>query len=140
MFSPDGRWIAYRSDESGTNEIYVRPFPGGRGGKWQISTGGGLYGVWSNNGRELFYETADNRIMVVDYTVNGDSFVPGKPRLWSEKQIFYPGVSNLALAPDGKRFAVFPMPEAAGPEKGSVHVTFLQNFLDELRRQIPVGR
>ena len=57
MFSPDGRWIAYRSNESGTSEIYVRPFPGGRGGKWQISTGGGLYGLWSNNGRELFYET-----------------------------------------------------------------------------------
>ena len=137
MFSPDGRWIAYRSNESGTNEIYVRPFPGGRGGKWQISTGGGLYGIWSNNGRELFYETADNRIMVVDYTVNGDSFVSGKPRLWSEKQIFYPGNSNLTLAPDGKRFAVFPMPEAAGPEKGSVHVTFLLNFLDELRRREP---
>ena len=47
---------------------------------------------------------------------------------------------NLALAPDGKRFAVFPMPEAAGPEKGSVHVTFLLNFLDELRRKIPAGR
>jgi hypothetical protein len=140
MFSPDGRWIAYRSNELGTNEIYVRPFPAGRGGKWQISTGGGLYGIWSNNGRELFYETADNCIMVVDYTVNGDSFVPGKPRLWSEKQIFYTGVSNLALAPDGKRFAVFPMPEGAGPDKGSVHVTFLQNFLDELRRQVPVGR
>jgi serine/threonine-protein kinase len=140
MFSPDGRWIAYRSDESGTNEIYVRPFPSGRGGKWQISTGGGLYDVWSDNGRELFYETPDNRIMVVDYTVSGDSFVPGKPRLWSEKRIFYPGVSNLDLAPDGKRFAVFPMPEGAAPDKGSVHVTFLQNFLDELRRQIPAGR
>ena len=137
MFSPDGRWIAYRSDESRMDEIYVRPFPGGQGGKWQISTGGGLYAMWSNNGRELFYETADHRIMVVDYTVSGDSFVPGKPRLWSETQIFYSGVSNLALAPDGKRFAVFPMPEAAGPDRGSVHVTFLQNFLDELRRQIP---
>jgi serine/threonine-protein kinase len=137
MFSPDGRWIAYRSDESGTNEIYVRPFPGGQGGKWQISTGGGLYPVWCNNGRELFYESADNRIMVVDYAVNGDSFLPGKPRLWSETQLFYSGSSNLALAPDGKRFAVFPMPEAAGPDKGSVHVTFLLNFLDELRRRIP---
>jgi len=77
---------------------------------------------------------------VVDYTVNGDSFVPGKPRLWSDKQIFYAGMSNLDLAPDGKRFAVFPMPEAAGPEKGSVHVTFLLNFLDELRRRIPASR
>jgi serine/threonine-protein kinase len=140
MFSPDGRWIAYRSDESGMIEIYVRPFPAGRGGKWQISTGGGLYGVWSNNGRELFYETADNRIMVVDYTVDGDSFVPGQPHLWSEKQIFYAGFSNFALAPDGKRFAVVPMPEAAGTEKGTVHVTFLLNFLDELKRRIPAGK
>jgi serine/threonine-protein kinase len=78
--------------------------------------------------------------MVVDYTVNGDSFVVGKPRLWSQAQIFFTGSSNLALAPDGKRFAVFPMPEAAGPDKGSVHVTFLLNFLDELRRRISAGR
>jgi hypothetical protein len=140
MFSPDGRWLAYRSNESGTDEIYVRRFPAGRGGKWQISTGGGLYGVWSKNRRELFYEAVDTRIMVVDYTVNGDSFVPGRPRLWSDKQLFYAGGSNLDLAPDGKRFAVLAMPEAAGPEKGSVHVTFLQNFVDELRRRIPAGR
>jgi serine/threonine-protein kinase len=140
MFSPDGRWIAYRSNESGTNEIYVRPFPAERGGKWQISNGGGLYVIWSNNGRELFYETTDNRIMVVDYTVNGDSFVPGKPRLWSEKRIFYAGNANLALHPDGKRFAVFPMPEAAEPERGTVHVNFLQNFFDELKRRVPADR
>ncbi|MFZ0964262.1 MAG: hypothetical protein WAO35_25645 [Terriglobia bacterium] len=99
-----------------------------------------MYPIWSNNGRELFYETLDNHIMVVNYTVNGDSFAPGKPRLWSEKQIFAPGLSNLALAPNGKRFAVFPMPEDTGPGKGSVHITFLQNFLDELRRQIPAAR
>ena len=139
-FSPDGRWIAYRSDESGTYEIYVRSFPAGRGGKWQISTGGGLWGIWSNSGRELFYETLDNRIMVMDYTVNGETFAPGKPRLWSEKQSFYAGGMNLALAPDGKRFAVFGIPEVAGPEKGSVHLTFLENFVDELRRRIPAGR
>jgi hypothetical protein len=50
------------------------------------------------------------------------------------------GSANLALAPDGKRFAVFPMPEDAGPDKGSVHITFLINFLDYLRRQIPAAR
>jgi hypothetical protein len=138
-FSPDGRWIADRSDETGTNEIYVRPFPG-PGGKWQISTGGALYEMWSNNGRELFYETPDNRIMVVDYTVNGESFVPGKPRLWSDKQIFYPGALNLALHPDGKRFAVFPMPESMAADKAPVRVTFLLNFFDELRRRAPVGK
>jgi hypothetical protein len=137
-FSPDGRWIAYRSDESGTNdEIYVRPFPNGSGGRWQISTGGGLYAFWSNNGRELFYETTDNRIMVVDYTVNSDSFVPGKPRPWSDRQLFYAGSPHLDLAPDGKRFAVLALPETPPGEKGSVHVTMLLNFFDELRRRIP---
>jgi serine/threonine-protein kinase len=138
-FSPDGEWIAYRSNESGKDEIFVRPFPAHRGGKWQISRGGGLYAFWSNNGHELFYESVDNRIMVVDYTVTDDSFVPGKPRLWSEKQVFYPGpgVANLDLAPDGKRFAVLTSREAAGGENGSVHVNMLLNFFDELSRRIP---
>jgi serine/threonine-protein kinase len=137
-FSPDGRWIAYRSNESGGDEIYVRPFPAGNGGKWQISFGGGLYALWAKNGRELFYETADNRIMVVDYTVDGASFVPGKPRLWSDKQLFYNGTSNLDLALDGKRFVVLTMPETpAGSEQGTVHVTVLENFFDEVRRRIP---
>ena len=92
---------------------------------------------WSKNRRELFYETPDYRIMAVDYTVNGGSFAPGKPRLWSEKQLFYTGTSNLDLAPDGKRFAVLSQPEAAPDEKRSVHVTMLLNFFDEVKRRIP---
>jgi serine/threonine-protein kinase len=136
-FSLDGRWIAYRSNETGSNEIYVRPFPAGSGGQWLISSGGGQYPFWSNNGHELFYETADNRIMVVDYTVDGASFVPGKPRLWSEKQLFYAGSSNLDLAPDGKRFVVLTLPDTVPGAKGSVHVTMLLNFFDEVKRRIP---
>ncbi len=136
-FSRDGRWIAYRSNESGSNEIYVRPFPAGSGGKWPISTGGGLYGIWAPNGRELFYETGDNQIMVVDYTIEGNTFIPGKPRLWSDKQLFYTGTSNLDLAPDGKRFLVFALPETPLGQKGSVHVTMLLNFFDEVKRRIP---
>jgi dipeptidyl aminopeptidase/acylaminoacyl peptidase len=134
-FSPDGRWIAYRSDETGSNEIWVMPFPAGAGARWQVSAGGGLYALWSSKSRQLFYETPDNRIMVVDYSVDGDSFVPGKPRLWSDRQIFFPGVSNLDLAPDGKRFAVLSLPDAGSA--GSVHVTMLLNYFDELRRKIP---
>ena len=93
--------------------------------------------MWANNGRELYYETEDNRIMVVDYTVDGASFMYSKPRLWSDKQLFYVGISNLDLAPDGKRFAVLTMPEAKGGEKGSVHVTMLLNFFDEVKRRMP---
>jgi Tol biopolymer transport system component len=136
-FSPDGHWIAYRSTESGDAEIYVRPFPASNGGKWQISTGGGLYGLWSNNGHQLFYEAPDNRIMVVDYAVEGGAFMPGKARVWSDKQLFYTGTSNLDLAPDSKRFLIFSTPEAPSSEKGSVHVTMLLNFFDEVKRRIP---
>jgi Tol biopolymer transport system component len=139
VFSPDGRWIAYQSNESVNYEVYVRPFPG-PGGKWQISTGGGQYPIWSRNGHELFYETPDNRIMVTDYAAKGDSFAAGNPRLWSEKQIFETGSVNADLSPDGKRFAVFPKAETTGEDKGSLHVTFLLNFFDELRRKVPAGK
>jgi Tol biopolymer transport system component len=139
-FSPDGRWIAYRSNATGFAEIYVQPFPGPIG-KWLISTGGGRHPVWSRNGRELFYQAQDNRIMVVTYTAKGDSFAADKPRPWARTQILEPNVLywNLDLAPDGKRFVVSPRPEAAGGQKGSVHVTVLLNFFDELRRRVPVG-
>jgi len=139
-FSPDGRWIAYLSDESGSGEIYVRPFPARSGSKWQISAGGGGYPVWSSNGHELFYESGDpGIIMAVDYTVEGDKFVPGKPRIWSERQFFSAGSSNLDVAPDGKRFAVLALPETPGGDRGPVHVIMLLNFFDELRRRIPPG-
>jgi Tol biopolymer transport system component len=145
-FSPDGRWIAYSSAESGQYDVYVRPFPGGApsgSGKWQISTGGGRYPIWSSNGRELFYETLENRIMAAAYTAKGDLFAADKPRAWSNMQIlelFGTGIWNLDLSPDGKRFAVIPRPEATGDQKGSVHVTVLLNFFDELRRRVPAGK
>jgi hypothetical protein len=75
--------------------------------------------------------------MVADYTVDGASFVPGKPRLWSERQLFYTGTSNLDLAPDGNRFVMLTLPEPAAGAKGSVHVTMLLNFFDEVRRKLP---
>jgi hypothetical protein len=141
------RWIAYSSDETGPYEVYVRPFPGGApsgSGKWQISVGGGAHPMWSRNGRELFYEATDNRIMVTTYTARADSFAADKPRPWSNTQILDPtgagGPWDLDLAPDGKRFAVFPRPEASGEQKGSVHVTVLLNFFDELRRRVPTGK
>lgn len=77
-FSPDGRWIAYMSSESGTSEVYVRAFPD-KGRKWQISNGKGDFAIWSPNGRELFYRALDRQIMVVGYTTEGDSFVADKP-------------------------------------------------------------
>jgi len=140
-FSPDGRWLAYTSNESGVYQVYVRAFPD-MGGKWQISNAGGTWLEWSRNGRELFFRTLDNRIMVASYTVKGDSFMADKPRFWSEKQLadFGPGVPNYDLAPDGKRIAAL-MP-IVGPEaqQAQNHVIFLENFFDELRRRVPISR
>jgi len=134
VFSPDGKWIAYRSFESGRWEIYVRSYPG-PGGKWQVSTEGGLTAFWSKAGQQLFYR-AGNRLMVLNYTVEGNTFVPGKPRQWSTVPL-NPGHLGLDLAPDGKHFGGLPAPEEPGSGKGSVHVTFLLNFFDELRRRVP---
>jgi Tol biopolymer transport system component len=137
-FSPDGRWLAYESNESGSYEVYVRPFPG-LGGKWQVSTGGGDYPKWSRNGKELFYRAADSKIMVVTYTASGDSFRADKPQVWSPGQ--FPdrgGNYNSDLHPDGKRFAVLKAPGTA--QAATVNkVSFIFNFFDELRRKVPPG-
>jgi serine/threonine protein kinase/Tol biopolymer transport system component len=138
-FSPDGRWLAYHSTESGSYEVYVRPFPG-PGGKWQISTGGGVTPKWSRNGKELFYRTLDSKIMVVTYTASGDSFHADKPQLWSPGQFTDRGATyNFDLHPDGKRFAVLKTPgteQAAGVHE----VSFVLNFFDELRRKVPTAK
>jgi Tol biopolymer transport system component len=135
-FSPDGRWLAYSSDESGTFQVYVRAFPD-KGGKWQISNSGGVYAMWSRNGHELFFETLDNHIMVAAYTVKGDSFVADKPRVWSEKQLggIVNAIKNVDLAPDGKRVVALMPVETAEAQKAQNQVIFLDNFFDEVRRR-----
>lgn len=137
-FSPDGRWIAYDSNEGGDYEVYVRPFPG-PGGKWQVSNGGGRYPKWSRAGKELFYRTANSKIMVVPYSVTGESFSPGKAQLWSSGQFTERlGSVNFDMHPDGKRAVVLkvqPSEETAVPSK----FTFVFNFFEELRRKSPSG-
>jgi len=138
-FSPDGRWLAYQSDESGRSEVYVRPFPG-PGGKWQVSTEGGRFPVWSRARPELFYRSENQRIMVimvVPYTVDGDSFRPDRPRLWSESRFAArPDVRTFDLHPDGQRFAA-----VSGPQRQvdleQNKVVFIVNFFDYLRRIAP---
>ena len=132
-FSPDGRWLAYSSNESGTIQVYVRAFPD-KGGKWQISNSGGVYPLWSRNGHELLFETLDNHIMVAAYAVKGDSFEADKPRMWTEKQLGGTLI-NFDLAPDGKRIAALMPVETAEGQTAQSHVIFLENFFDEVRRR-----
>ena len=78
VFSPDGKWAAYQSNESGRFEIYVRPFPG-PGGQWQVSIAGGTSPRWRADGRELYYLAADNKLMAVAASAQNGTFVPGTP-------------------------------------------------------------
>jgi serine/threonine-protein kinase len=138
--SPDGRWVAYASSESGAYEVYVRAFPDD-GRQWPISTGGGSFPTWSRTGNELFYRTEDQFLMVAGYTLAGGSFVAGKPRLWSKTRLFDTGLTqNFDLAPDGQRFAVV-MP-ADGQESGATQLQMMLvlNFFDEVRRRVAAAR
>ena len=134
-FSPDGRWLAYVSDESGRREVYVQPFPG-PGGKWQISTDGGVEPVWARNG-ELFYRNENgDKMMVVDFTTE-PTFRAGNPRLLFEG--FYQrreGGGNRAyydVTSDGQRFLMVQAVAGAG----QIHVVL--NWFEELKRLVPTN-
>jgi tRNA A-37 threonylcarbamoyl transferase component Bud32 len=138
--SQDQRWIAYDSNESGTYEVYVQPFrPAGGEGKWQVSFGGGIYPIWSRDGRTLFFVRPDNHIMAASYGVTGNSFVSSKPQLWSQQQLVAPiGEPNYDVSPDGTYVEALVPPNGDG--KTTSHTTFLVNFFDELRRRVPGTR
>jgi Tol biopolymer transport system component len=89
-FSPDGKWVAYQSNESGRYEIYVRPFPG-PGGQWQVSTGGGISPRWQAYGKELYYIAPDAKLMAAAVSTQGGTFTPGTPEALFQTHI-PPGV------------------------------------------------
>jgi serine/threonine-protein kinase len=138
VFSPDGRWIAYHSNETGRNEIYVRPFPG-PGGKWQISNAGGRYPMWSHADRVLLFDSFDQHVMVASYAVVGDAFRADGPRPWSTKPyLARPRQRSIDLHPDGVRLAVAPVLEQ--PTVQPDRLVFIFNFFDELRRIAPATK
>jgi len=105
QLSPDGRWIAYTSDESGAWEVYVQGF-NGREGKWLVSSGGGSQPMWRGDGRELFYVAQDGRLFAVDVG-GGEAFVSGPLRTLFQTALppmLAPYRSSYAVAPDGRRF------------------------------------
>jgi len=101
-FSPDGRWVAYLSNESGRGEVYVVPFPG-PGGRWQVSNGASISGsgsalAWSRDGKQLYYRSVDGPLMVADVQSQGNEFHAGAPRQ------FFSGttIGSIDTTPDGR--------------------------------------
>jgi Tol biopolymer transport system component len=130
-FSPDGRWVAYQSDETGEFEIYLQRFPGG-GGMRAVSTGGGSYPVWNPNGRELFYRSGD-KIMAVPLRTEGE-LVLGRPVALFEIKKPQTVSDTFAVTPDGQRFLSI---ERDGPKPPPTQLVLVQNFGEELKRLVP---
>jgi serine/threonine-protein kinase len=133
MFSPDRKWLAYMSNESGRDEVYIRPFPG-PGGKWQISTGGGSYPVWARNGKELFYRNGD-KMMAVDVDTQTE-FRVSEPRLLFEGHYLsgHPIESgNYDVSPDGERFVMI----EEGYAQEAYQLKVVLNWHQELKRLAP---
>ena len=106
--SPDGRWLAYQSNESGRDEVYVRPFPQVEGGHWQVSSGGGGRPLWARNGRELFYLDGSESLWTVPVQAPTATFSVGQPTKVFEgrhccSSLSYPG-RPYDVSPDGQRF------------------------------------
>jgi eukaryotic-like serine/threonine-protein kinase len=140
--SPNGRWMAYTSNESGQNQIYVRPYPEVNSGRWQISTSGGDSPLWSRDGRELFYRNGDAAIAVSVKTDPGFSFDEPKTlfRGTYTSANFLAGldVNPWDISPDGKRFLMMkPIGNAASAEESPRQVNIVLNWIDELKQRIP---
>ena len=131
--SPDGRWLAYSSDESGRGEIYVRPLPDIDAGRWQVSTDGGTQPLWARNGMGLFYRNGE---AVITVSVETDpSFVAGNPEVLFEGQ-YVGGLSGRSydVSPDGEQFLMIKQVEDVS---ATSQIIVVLNWFTELERLMP---
>jgi Tol biopolymer transport system component len=134
VFSPDGKYVAYHSDESRRDEVYVRPSDRS-GGQWQVSFGGGTFPCWSRDGREIFYQLDKGRRSLIAVSV---SYAGKEVRLGAPLELFgtrlYGGPRLWDVHPDGKRFLIAEQEEIE-EKPPSIHV--IQNWLALLREKSP---
>jgi serine/threonine-protein kinase len=134
--SPDGRWLAYQSNSSGQNEIYVRPFPAVDQGLWRISAAGGASPLWSPDGKELFYWTPAGLMRAAVETGNG--FTAGVPALLVAGT-YVGGPHSYDISRDGKRFLM--MKETSNPDDplaGLTQIVVVQHWFEELKAGLPL--
>ena len=141
--SPDGRWIAYSSNESGRNEVYDRPFPNVDDGRWQISRDGGFSSVWSHDGRELFFRRFGSAAEIMVVAVETEpTFTPGNPESLFQTAPFIGGGPDSDrpwdVADDGRFLIMRGPPGSADAGAESTEINVVQNWFEELTRLVPV--
>jgi Tol biopolymer transport system component len=136
--SPNGRWMAYHSNVSGRQEIYVERYPE-LGSRQQISTGGGQRHLWSRDGRELFFGSLDGQQMFAVAVQPGTTLVAGRPQVLFELGILVPTVGrSYDIAPDG-RFLIIRSGQAEAGGGTAPQIVVVQNWFEELKRLVPVN-
>ena len=136
--SPDSRWVAYTSDESGEPEVFVRPFPNVDDGKWQVSTDGGRMAEWGADGRELIYE---GRTALMAVAVETEpTFAPGTPEMLFDLTGYLRNNGRAwDLAPDGQRFLLIKQGTASGETSAPPpQIVIVQNWIEEVKERVPV--
>jgi len=137
-FSPDGRWIAYNSNESGPFQVYVRPASGARG-KWQISTDGAAYPHWSGDGRTIYYRSFSGAVFKAGVDASGAGFRASRqermfdgPYQWTGD-----GTDRFTVTPDGERFVMLKRRNVGGTDHA--HIRVVHNWFEDLRRTFAPG-
>jgi eukaryotic-like serine/threonine-protein kinase len=138
--SPNGQWLAYESNESGPNEIYVRPFPNVDAGRWQVSTNGGRQPLWARSGQELFYESMGTLMRVPVKT--GSAFERGTPEKVVDASPYlvrprWGSGRMYDVSADGKRFLMIKETSGADEPPPSARIILVQNWFEELKRLVP---
>jgi serine/threonine-protein kinase len=139
--SPDGKWLAFESNESGRVEVYVRPFPNVDAGRWQISTTGGTRPAWSPRSNEIFYLDSAGGLTAVGLEIAGGTIVAGRPQqLFATK--YHPGFTTLGLdfrgydvSRDGQRFLMIKEPVDAPPQEARRMIVVV-NWTEELKARM----
>ena len=142
--SPDGRWLAYESNDSGQAQIYVRPFPDVKNERLLVSTGGGVQPHWAQNGQELFYLAPEGGLMSVRVE-HGPTWKAGTPTKLFEGQYYYRGRGastsrSYDVSADGKRFLL--IKEEVNRDQSTVPTSLVvvRNWREELKRLVPTDR
>ena len=141
--SPDGRWLAYQSDESGRHEVFVRPFPNVEAARRQISTEGGTRPAWSRKGDELFYLDGNDQLTAVRFKASGTTFIPGKPaRVLNGKYVAGSTTRGYDLrlydiSADGQRFLMLKETAGASTSAPLPTMTVVVNWINELKSRVP---
>ena len=135
--SPDGRYLAYQSDESGRMEVHVRPFPQVDSDRWQISTGGGTRPAWARSGRELFFLDESGALTVVPVRTSGPTFIAGHPAKVFDTAYVEPNPArHYDVSPDGQRFLMVKDAAARDPNVTPASMVVVEHWFEELKSRV----